>query len=95
MKYNISTFASKFGVKRIAEVAAFVLSATYGVAIALPALLPGAFKTLPMAGGHFLFLVYFLANFRNLNSSEPESIKKFYKAIWNLFYLEYCLYPFI
>ena len=29
------------------------------------------------------------------NDLNLVSVKIFYKSIWNLFYLEYCLYPFI
>jgi homogentisate solanesyltransferase len=95
IKYNITTFASKFGVKKIATGATALLAATYAYAISLPFLMPGTFNTLPMSLGHAGFLTYFLVSYSKLDSSDMKSIKKFYKAIWNLFYLEYCLYPFI
>ena len=94
-KYNISTFASKYGVQTIANIAASVLSCTYILAILLPFIYPNKFRLIPMALGHTTFLIYFLINFKNLNSDDMSSIKEFYKSIWNLFYLEYLLYPFI
>lgn len=32
---------------------------------------------------------------RRLEPDSQESIKGFYKRIWDLFYLEYAIYPFI
>jgi homogentisate solanesyltransferase len=95
IKYNITTFASKFGVKKIAAFAATVLATTYGFAISLPFILPGVFNAWPMTLGHLGLLTYFLVNYSKLDATSMTSIKQFYKAIWNLFYLEYCLYPFI
>lgn len=94
-KYNVVTLASTYGVKRIAEISSVVLSLAYCSAIALPILCPNAFKVLPMVAGHLSFLLYFIWNFANLNTGDMRSVKVFYKRIWNLFYLEYCLYPFI
>ena len=94
-KYEIETFAAKYGVKKIATGATVVLSTAYLVAIALPFILRGAFKTKVMSGAHSLLLAYFLFSFSKLQPENIESINKFYKAIWNLFYLEYCVYPFI
>lgn len=95
VKYNIVTFASKFGVQKIATWSAVLLTSTYAAAMALPFLLPGAFKRLPMTLGHLALLSYFLMSYSKLDASSMKSVKQFYKAIWNLFYLEYCLYPFI
>lgn len=95
IKYNIDTFAAKYGVRRIADVATAVLSLTYCAAIGLPFVFKGSFKALPMAAGHGALLTYFLLSYQNFQSDSIVSIKKFYKAIWNLFYLEYVLYVFI
>ena len=95
VKYNIETFASKYGVARIAKWATIVLSSTYVLAIALPFLLPGVFNILPMTLGHTGLLAYFVKSYQKLKPESVDSIQDFYKAIWNCFYLEYCLYPFI
>jgi homogentisate solanesyltransferase len=94
-KYNISTFAGKFGIEAVSKSAAGVLSTAYIVAITLAFLGKTSFKFLPMAGGHAALLTYFLFSIRKLDLSKITSVKRFYKVIWNLFYLEYCLYPFI
>lgn len=94
-KYQISTFAAKFGVKAIARAATAVLSSAYIMAMMTPAVFPGSFRVLPMVLGHAAMLVYFLQSYRELDADRMDSVKRFYKKIWNLFYLEYILYPFI
>ncbi len=94
-KYSISTFATKYGIGTIAKLSTIALCLAYAGAISLPFLLKGKFKVLPMTLGHFAFLVYSLINYQKLDANDMTSVKKFYKSIRNLFYLEYILYPFI
>lgn len=94
-KYQISTFASKFGVDRTAFAASSLLSLVYVSAALLPLLCPGKFKLTPMTLGHILAVTYLWKSYKNLISSDANSIRQFYKGIWNLFYFEYILYPFI
>lgn len=100
-KYDIETFASKYGVGTVARLASALLTLAYVAAVAVPfvpALGGPSFNRAPMVGGHAAFLVYFLWSFLKFDKdadSTPVSLKRFYKSIWNLFYLEYCLYPFI
>ena len=99
VKYNIETFASKYGIKKIAQTATFVLLTAYAIAASLPfTALIGAFKTLPMTGGHIFLATFLLYGYNNLNNEgyTTASVKKYYfTTIWNCFYMEYCLYPFI
>jgi homogentisate solanesyltransferase len=96
IKYNITTFASKFGAKAVSQFATVLLSSTYTIAMAIPYITPkGTFKALPMTLSHGSFLIFFLYSFSKLDTSKMSSINDFYKAIWKLFYLEYCIYPFI
>lgn len=94
-KYSIDTFAAKYGVETIANGATAVLSLAYMVAISLPFLLPGSFNKIPMITGHAAPLIYFIWSRSKLNPNSMTSIKGFYKAIWNMFYFEYCIYPLI
>lgn len=48
-----------------------------------------------MVGGHTLLLALMASSLRALNPESQDSIKGFYKRIWDLFYLEYAMYPFI
>lgn len=96
IKYNITTFASKYGAKVVSQFATVLLSSAYVIAMALPFTAPvNSFKKLPMTLGHGSFLLFYLYSASKLDTSKMESINDFYKAIWKLFYLEYCLYPFI
>jgi homogentisate phytyltransferase/homogentisate geranylgeranyltransferase len=94
-QYNISTFASQYGVQRTAAAATSVLAAAYLIAAALPSVLPGRFRRLPMMVGHIAYLAYLLKSYCDLDGDDERSVGAFYGAIWNLFYLEYFLYPFI
>lgn len=99
VKYNIETFASKYGIKKIAQAATFVLLTAYTVAASLPFITSkGAFRKLPMSTGHIFLATFLLNGFNRLNNEgyTTASVKKYYfTTIWNCFYMEYCLYPFI
>ena len=94
-QYHISTFASKFGVQRTAATASAVLAMAYLGATTVPLLLRGRFRHLPMVVGHSGLCLYLLHSYGRLDGEDPQSVGAFYKAIWNLFYMEYLLYPFI
>jgi len=93
---GIQTFALRFGAHKVAAGAALVLLLNYAgaVATALTAA-AGTFRRPLMAGGHLLAAGWLWRSHRRLDASSPASIKEFYKQIWNLFYFEYLLYPFI
>ena len=93
--YNISTFATKVGVSKIAKGATLCLFLNYVHAIMTGVLGKGAFNLLPMIGGHALLATMLLVRFRELEPEKLASIKKYYKHIWDLFYLEYVLYTLI
>jgi homogentisate solanesyltransferase len=101
VEYNIETFASKFGVPVIAKAATAVLCTAYLGAMLLAVVSSRrgwAFKLLPMVGGHAALMVSLLLGHRKLVASgyTQDAIKHFYyKSVWNVFYLEYILYPFI
>lgn len=95
-KYNVQTFATKVGVKNMARGATAVLFLNYVVAVVEGVVNKGgAFRPVTMVGGHALLAILLLTRFRKLNPESLTDIKAFYKSIWDLFYLEYCLYPFL
>ncbi|KAG5181455.1 tocopherol polyprenyltransferase-like protein [Tribonema minus] len=93
-QYNISTFAVRAGVARIANAACIVLGLNYVSAIVEAALVP-AFNKAIMIAGHSAFALYLYRARTKLQPDSKESVKAFYARIWDLFYLEYLLYPFI
>jgi len=94
--YQIETFATKVGVPAIAKGASVCLLANYVHAIATGLLArPGSFRSLPMIGGHTALALLLIARFRELDPNSIPSVKRYYKHIWDLFYLEYGLYTLI
>jgi len=95
--YNISTFATKVGVAKIAKGASLCLFLNYVHAIVTGVLAKssGAFNMIPMVGGHALLATKLAWHYRELEPEKLTSIKKYYKHIWDLFYLEYVLYTLI
>jgi homogentisate solanesyltransferase len=95
-EYNIETFATKLGVDKIAKGATLCLLLNYIHAILTGALAKaGTFNPIAMIGGHFTLATILLKRFSDLDTSSMASIKKYYKHIWDLFYLEYVLYTLI
>ena len=81
---------------RIAKGATVCLLLNYVHAIATGLLSPkGAFRMIPMIGGHVALAGLLLARFRKLEPDSIKSVKLYYKHIWDNFYLEYALYTLI
>jgi hypothetical protein len=84
------------GVENIAKGATLCLFLNYVHAIATGILSKaGTFNPITMIGGHVALASILLARFKQLDASSMPSIKKYYKHIWDLFYLEYALYTLI
>lgn len=94
-EYNIETFATKVGVDKIAKGATFCLLMNYLGAIYTGVMKKASFNTVPMVGGHLALASMLIYRFRQLDAFSIKSIKKYYKHIWDLFYLEYALYTLI
>lgn len=95
--YQIDTLATRVGVKRIAQGATLCLAGNYVHAI-LTGLLSkptAAFRMVPMIGGHLALASMLIYRYKQLNPESMSSVKKYYKHIWDLFYLEYGLYTLI
>ena len=61
----------------------------------LASLLLQTYRAGVMVPAHALFASYLLWSYRQMDPSKMPDVKAFYKRIWDLFYLEYILYPFI
>mmetsp|Transcript_10340 Transcript_10340/g.11074 ORF Transcript_10340/g.11074 Transcript_10340/m.11074 type:complete len:397 (+) Transcript_10340:85-1275(+) len=95
--YQIDTLATRLGVKRIAQGATICLTCNYAHAILTGVLAKStdAFRMIPMIGGHLTLACMLIFRYRQLNPESMASVKKYYKHIWDLFYLEYGLYTLI
>ena len=98
-KGGIDTFASRFGTGKVARGASLVLLLNYAAAIATALLAaPGTFNRAFMAGGHAVAAAWLFRATRQLGGGDApsaQSVKAYYKQIWNCFYFEYLMYPFI
>ncbi|KAL5545616.1 hypothetical protein UlMin_005303 [Ulmus minor] len=96
-KFQISTFATKLGVRNIAYLGSGLLLLNYIAAIAAAIYMPQAFKRnlmIPIHAALALSLVYQTWLLEQANYTK-EAIAGFYRFIWNLFYSEYIIFPFI
>ncbi|XP_024021613.1 homogentisate solanesyltransferase, chloroplastic isoform X2 [Morus notabilis] len=96
-KFKISTFATKLGVRNIAFLGSGLLLLNYVGAIAAAIYMPQAFKRnlmLPIHAALALCLIFQAWVLEQANYTK-DAIAGFYRFIWNLFYAEYIIFPFI
>ena len=69
----------------------------YAAAIYLGFTQPSQFNSALMVGGHLVLAGCLISQATRLHMTgySQQGIKNFYRFIWNLFYAEYALYPFI
>lgn len=90
-KFEINTFATRIGAKKVATIATAALMLNYISAI-VQGVVTDYFKR-PMVIGHSLLAALLLKHYTTFINT--NAVKRFYKHIWDLFYLEYALYIFI
>lgn len=96
-QYGIETFATRLGVRRIAFLGSGLLLLNYIGAVALAVHLPAAFNRLLMIPAHALLALGLILQTLKLDSAgyTQPAIAAYYRFIWNLFYAEYALLPFL
>ena len=74
-----------------------LLVANYLAAIILAIRMPGSFRAPVMIGGHAVLALALIGQTLKLESEKytVPAIQAFYRFIWNLFYSEYLLLPFL
>ncbi|GIL56207.1 hypothetical protein Vafri_11649 [Volvox africanus] len=94
---NITTFATRLGVRNVALLAIGLLLANYLGAVGLALTYSTAFNVPLMAGAHALLGCVLLLRTLKLHTANytREAVASFYRWIWNLFYAEYALLPFL
>ncbi|XAR70058.1 homogentisate solanesyltransferase [Bertholletia excelsa] len=96
-KFQISTLATKLGVRNIAFLGSGLLLLNYVGAILAAIFIPEAFRPGLMIPAHSilaLILIYQAWLLEKANYTK-EAISGFYQFVWNLFYAEYIMFPFI
>ena len=96
-QHGIETFATRLGVRRISWLGTGLLLANYVGAVVAAAALPGAFNVAVMVPAHLVLagaLVFQTLKLDAAGHTAP-AIAAYYRFVWNLFYAEYALLPWI
>jgi len=96
-KFGIETFATRLGVRNIAFLGSGLLIANYAGAIALALRMPFAFNANLMIPYHAFLAIMLTYKTLKLDAADysKEGIQAYYRFIWNLFYAEYLILPFL
>lgn len=96
-KFQISTFATKLGVRNIAFLGSGLLLLNYVAAIFAAIYMPQAFRRSLMIPAHSILALglIFQAWVLERANYTKEAIAGYYRFIWNLFYAEYIIFPFL
>ncbi|XP_031478605.1 homogentisate solanesyltransferase, chloroplastic [Nymphaea colorata] len=96
-KFQISTLATKLGVRNIAFLGSGLLLANYVGAVLAASYFPMVFRRNLMIVAHLILAssLTFQAWLLEQSKYTKEAISKFYRFIWNLFYIEYIIFPFL
>ncbi|XP_021804465.1 homogentisate solanesyltransferase, chloroplastic [Prunus avium] len=96
-KFQISTFATKLGVRKIAFLGSGLLLLNYVGSIFAASFMPQAFRRSLMIPTHTILALSLIFQTWVLEQANytKEAIAGYYRFIWNLFYAEYIIFPFI
>ncbi|CAK9153395.1 unnamed protein product [Ilex paraguariensis] len=96
-KFQISTLATKLGVRNIAFLGSGLLLLNYIGAVLAAIYMPEAFRHSLMIASHTILALSLIFQTWVLERANytKEAISGFYRFIWNLFYAEYIIFPFI
>ncbi|CAN8269432.1 unnamed protein product [Cochlearia groenlandica] len=96
-KFQISTLATNLGVRNIAFLGTGLLLVNYISAISVAFYMPQVFRSSLMIPAHMILascLIFQTWVLEKANYAK-EAIAGYYEFIWNLFYSEYLLFPFL
>ncbi|KAM7524632.1 hypothetical protein LguiA_014534 [Lonicera macranthoides] len=96
-KFQISTLATTLGVRNIAFLGSGLLLINYVGSVVAALCMPQAFRSSLMIPVHTVLAlsVIFQAWLLERANYTKEAISGYYRFIWNLFYAEYIIFPFI
>lgn len=97
MQFQINTFATRLGVRNIALLGTGLLMLNYIGAVVLALKWPAFFNRNLMIGVHVVLALQLLYEGGKLDAGNytQDAIRRYYACVWNLFYSEYMLLPFI
>lgn len=96
-KYGIETFATRLGVRNISYLGSSLLGLNYLGAIAAALMYPTLFNVPLMVSAHSILGLMLVYKTLKLDAAKytQTAIAEYYRFIWNLFYSEYILLPFL
>jgi homogentisate solanesyltransferase len=95
--HGVTTFATRLGVPFVANVGIALLACNYAGAIAAALLYPSSFNVPLMVGAHAVLAAVLVFGAGKLAAAgyTRAAVAAFYRWVWNLFYSEYALLPFL
>nr|AKM76579.1 AT3G11945-like protein [Pelargonium incrassatum] len=96
-KFQISTLATKLGVRNISYLGSGLLLLNYVASILAAIYMPQVFRRNLMIPVHTVMALSLIYQTRALEQANytKDAISGFYRFIWNLFYAEYIIFPFL
>ncbi|CAL8465199.1 g4734 [Coccomyxa elongata] len=96
-KYGIQTFSTRLGTRRVTFLGSGLLALNFAGAIALAIKMPGSFRAPLMIGANLVFMVYLAWRTAMIDKEKysQAGIAGYYRGVWNLFYAQYAVFPFI
>ncbi|KAH7568442.1 hypothetical protein JRO89_XS07G0299000 [Xanthoceras sorbifolium] len=97
--FELSTLVSKIGVRETVFLGSGLVLLNYGVGILAAIYMPQVFRRIVMIPAHIILVLYMIFQFQAWVLEQANYTKKaalrFYRFIWNLFYTEFLIYPFM
>ncbi|KAK6782147.1 hypothetical protein RDI58_019943 [Solanum bulbocastanum] len=93
--FGIQSFSVSLGQERVFWLCISMLVVAYAAAIVIGATTTTLSNKLVTVLGHFLLVCFLLFKAQSVDISSQVSITSFYMFIWQLFYAEYLLIPFV
>jgi len=96
LENKIDTFATRFGIGKVAGAATAILLANYGAALAWVTR-TAAFRPQVLLPAHGILAALLVRGFLRLRATgySQDGVQTFYRLIWFLFYSEYFLFPLV
>jgi homogentisate phytyltransferase / homogentisate geranylgeranyltransferase len=92
-KFKISTLTLQLGTQSVFDISRWVLTACYALMIGATTFGLIAVQPMFLMTTHVGLLVWLWINSTKVNLKEKRQISQFYQFIWQLFFLEYILFP--
>jgi homogentisate phytyltransferase / homogentisate geranylgeranyltransferase len=92
-QFKINTLTIRLGTQAVFDISRWVLTACYGLMIGATVLGWIAVQPIFLITTHLGLLGWLWVNSRKVNLKDKRQISQFYQFIWQLFFLEYILFP--